>query len=131
VEFPVRCVDARNPPPDVAAKLQGLPDPNEPGPTFNRGLVEPPVVFSCAFAAKWRNNYCVDATSTPDVSYVGVELDWQQFFYGLTTPGDPGSWTVTDTFLPYRAVCAARGVADADGRCMPGDNPATPEVEGN
>ena len=53
--------------------------------------------------------------SAIDALFFGVELDWQQFFYGLTTPG----------------VCAARGVADADGRCMPGDNPATPEVEGN
>ncbi len=70
-----------------------------------------PARIDCAVASKWRNRYCASAVSASlgpnalaTVEYMGTELDWLQFFWGLTRGEE--AWTTAQFFALQRAACA-------------------------
>ena len=71
-----------------------------------------PARIDCAMASKWRNRYCASAVSAAlspsrspaTVEYLGTELDWLQFFWGLTRGDD--AWTPAQFLALQRAACA-------------------------
>jgi len=70
-----------------------------------------PARIDCAEASKWRNRYCATAVSAslgPNalaaVEYMGTELDWLQFIWGLTRGDD--AWTPAQFLALQRAACA-------------------------
>ena len=73
-----------------------------------------PARIDCAMASKWRNRYCASAVSAAlspsrspaTVEYLGTELDWLQFFWGLTRGDD--AWTPAQFLALQRAACAQR-----------------------
>ena len=76
-------------------------------------FVTAPARVRCSEASKWRNHYCASQISaalagmTPSaVEYLGTELDWLQFFWGLTRGQD--AWTPTQFLALQRAACAQR-----------------------
>ncbi len=76
-------------------------------------FIKAPARVSCSDAHKWRNNYCAEEVSaalaggSPSaVEYLGTELDWLQFIWGLSRGTD--AWTPTEFLGLQRAACAQR-----------------------
>ncbi|MFC1643319.1 hypothetical protein ACFL5O_11665, partial [Myxococcota bacterium] len=82
-----------------------------------RYFVLAPARIQCSQASKWRNNHCATEVSAAlagsppaSVQYLGTELDWLQFYWGLTR--GPDAWTPTQFLAVQRAACAQRICSD-------------------
>lgn len=77
----------------------------------------PPVPKNCIEPDKWRNAYCLDTQTQSGevVTDLSTEIDWMQFYFGVTHPNTSGNLSIYLLNRLYWEACGSGGYCQNKG----------------